>query len=204
MRPALREEGSAPHCVTCGAEPGRGGPFNRGGWGRPEAAPGQGRAWRGNPGRLTGVDVGVLLHVRLLVETLPAELAGVGPRVRVDEQVRGQGGRALEGFAAHPALEAALLPEETRPRGVRRRRGLETRDCHAGCRTGPCRDPLRNRTLVGVASRTGPGGEAPETPISAFPTGAETWGLSGLLWVFPWNLYSIPCKISLDMHLLTN
>lgn len=41
---------------------------------------------------LTCVDVGVFLHVRLLVEALPTELAGVGPSVRVDEQVGGQGG----------------------------------------------------------------------------------------------------------------
>lgn len=43
-------------------------------------------------GGLTCVDVGVFLHVRLLVEAFPTELAGVGPSVRVDEQVRGQGG----------------------------------------------------------------------------------------------------------------
>ena len=34
---------------------------------------------------LTCVDVGVLLHVGLLVESLAAVLARVGPRVRVDE-----------------------------------------------------------------------------------------------------------------------
>lgn len=98
-------------------------------------------------GALTCVDVGVLLHVRLLVEALPTELAGVGPRVRVDEQVGRQGGRALEGFATHPALEATLLPEETRPWGVRCRWGLEARDSQAGRRTGPGRDALRKRTL---------------------------------------------------------
>lgn len=93
------------------------------------------------------MNVGVLLHVRLLVEALATELARVGPSVRVDEQVGGQRGRALEGFATHSALEAALLPEETRPRGVRRGRGLAARDCQAGRRTGPGRNPLRNRTL---------------------------------------------------------
>lgn len=41
---------------------------------------------------LTCVDVGVFLHVRLLVEAFPTELAGVGPSVRMDEQVGGQGG----------------------------------------------------------------------------------------------------------------
>ena len=58
---------------------------------------------------LTGMDVGVLFHVRLLVEALAAELAGVGPRVRVDEQVRGQRGGALEAFAADFTAEAPLL-----------------------------------------------------------------------------------------------
>lgn len=33
---------------------------------------------------LTGVDVGVLLHIALLMESLPAKLAGVRSRVRVD------------------------------------------------------------------------------------------------------------------------
>jgi len=33
---------------------------------------------------LTGMYVGVLLHVALLVESLAAELAGIRPRVRVD------------------------------------------------------------------------------------------------------------------------
>ena len=50
------------------------------------------------------MDVGVLLHVGLLVEALATELARVGPRVRVDEQVRGQSGRPLEGFPALLAL----------------------------------------------------------------------------------------------------
>ena len=124
---------------------------------------------------LTGMDVGVLFHVRLLVEALAAELAGVGPRVRVDEQVRGQGGRALEGLAAHPALEAALLPEETRPWGVRR--GLVARGCQAGRRTGPGRDPLRNRTLRwgGLEDRAWRN-TTQGTPIPAPPRRAEPGG----------------------------
>ncbi len=52
--------------------------------------------------------VGVLLHVRLLVEPLPAVLARVGPRVRVDQQVGGQGGAPLEGLAALLARERLL------------------------------------------------------------------------------------------------
>lgn len=40
----------------------------------------------------TRVYEGVLLHVRLLVEPFVAVLAGVGPCVRVDEQVRGERG----------------------------------------------------------------------------------------------------------------
>jgi hypothetical protein len=57
---------------------------------------------------LTGVDVGVLLHVGLLVEALATELARVGSRVRVDQQVRGESGRTLEGLAALFALEHLL------------------------------------------------------------------------------------------------
>lgn len=37
---------------------------------------------------LTCVNVGVLLHVGLLVESLPAVLAGVWSRVRVNQKVR--------------------------------------------------------------------------------------------------------------------
>lgn len=59
--------------------------------------------------RPTSVNVRVFLHVRLLVEPLAAVLAGVRPRVRVDEQMRGERGRALECLPAHLALEAFLL-----------------------------------------------------------------------------------------------
>lgn len=58
---------------------------------------------------LACVDERVFLHVGLLMEPLAAVLAGVRPRVRVDEQVRGQRGGALEGFATHLALEALFL-----------------------------------------------------------------------------------------------
>lgn len=58
---------------------------------------------------LTSVNVCVLLHVRFLVEPLATELAGVGPGVRVDEEVRGQSGGALERLAAHFALKAFFL-----------------------------------------------------------------------------------------------
>ena len=54
------------------------------------------------------MDVGVLLHVGLLVEPLAAELARVGAGVGVDQQVRGERRRALETLAALAALEAAL------------------------------------------------------------------------------------------------
>lgn len=47
------------------------------------------------------------------MEPLPTVLAGVGPGVGVDEEVRGQGGRALEHFTAHLAAKATLL--DTQP-----------------------------------------------------------------------------------------
>lgn len=48
--------------------------------------------------------VGMLLHVGLLVEPLAAVLAGVGPRVRVDQEVSGQRARPLEALPALLAL----------------------------------------------------------------------------------------------------
>jgi len=54
------------------------------------------------------VDVGVLLHVGLLVEPFAAELARVRARVGVDEQVRRQRRGALEALAALATFEAAL------------------------------------------------------------------------------------------------
>lgn len=38
---------------------------------------------------LTGVDVGVFLHIGLLMESFSTKLARVWSRVRVDQQVRG-------------------------------------------------------------------------------------------------------------------
>lgn len=74
-------------------------------------------------GFFTGVNVGVLLHVRLLVKPLPAVLARIGPSVRVNEQVRGQRRGALEPLPALLALErpgarveGPRLPQEHRVR----------------------------------------------------------------------------------------
>ena len=57
----------------------------------------------------TRMNVRVLLHVGLLVEPLAAVLARIGPRVRMNEQVRGERARPLEALAALAALEAALV-----------------------------------------------------------------------------------------------
>lgn len=51
------------------------------------------------------MDVGVLLHITLLMESLAAVAAGIRPRVAVDEQMGGEGAGALEAFAALFALE---------------------------------------------------------------------------------------------------
>lgn len=63
--------------------------------------------WRG----LTCVDEGVLLHVRLLVEAFAAVRAGVGPGVRVYQQVSGQGGRALEDFPTDCTAKRPFLKQ---------------------------------------------------------------------------------------------
>ncbi len=55
------------------------------------------------------MNVRVLLHVGLLVEALAAVLARIGPRVRMNEQVRRERARPLEALAALAALEAALV-----------------------------------------------------------------------------------------------
>lgn len=46
------------------------------------------------------------------MESLPAVLARIRPRVRVDEQVRGERGGALEAFAADFTAEASLLDKK--------------------------------------------------------------------------------------------
>ena len=51
----------------------------------------------------------MLLHVGLLVEPLSAVLARVGPRVRVDEEVRREGRAPLERLAALLARERPLV-----------------------------------------------------------------------------------------------
>lgn len=59
-------------------------------------------------GLLTCMDVGVLFHVGLLMKPLAAVLAGIGPGVRVDQQMGGQSGRSLEALAALFAFEASF------------------------------------------------------------------------------------------------
>jgi len=51
------------------------------------------------------VYVRVLFHVGLLVKPFAAKLTRIRSRVGVDQQVRGQGGRPFERFAALFALE---------------------------------------------------------------------------------------------------
>ena len=52
--------------------------------------------------------VGVLLHVGLLVKSFATEGAGVGPSVRVNEQVCRQGAAPLESFATLRTLKQEL------------------------------------------------------------------------------------------------
>jgi hypothetical protein len=65
------------------------------------------------------VNVGVLLHVGLLVEALPAVLARVGPRVGVDEEVRGERRRALEALSALLALQKTSNVNATKSLNLR-------------------------------------------------------------------------------------
>lgn len=46
------------------------------------------------------MNVGVLLHVRLLVKPLATILTGVRPRVGMDQEVSAECARPFEGFAA--------------------------------------------------------------------------------------------------------
>lgn len=54
------------------------------------------------------MNVGVFLHIRFLVESLPAVLAGVRPRIGVDQQVGGKCAGPLERLSALLALENFL------------------------------------------------------------------------------------------------
>ena len=56
---------------------------------------------------LSRVSVCVLLHVRLLMESLPAVGTGKGPDVAVDQEVSGQSGGSFEHFAAFAALKCS-------------------------------------------------------------------------------------------------
>lgn len=60
-------------------------------------------------GLLSSVDVSVFLHIRLLVEALAAVLAGIGPCVRMDQQMCGEGGGTLECLPTHLALKTSFL-----------------------------------------------------------------------------------------------
>lgn len=51
------------------------------------------------------MNVRVLLHVGLLMESLATVLAGIRSRIAVDEQMRGEGRGTLERFAALFALQ---------------------------------------------------------------------------------------------------
>ncbi len=52
----------------------------------------------------------VFFHIRFLVEAFAAVLTGIRSGVGVDEEVRGQCGRPLEGFVAYFAAEDPFLP----------------------------------------------------------------------------------------------
>jgi len=73
--------------------------------------------------KLTGVYVGVLFHVRLLVEAFAAVLARVRSRVGVNQQVRGQRRRSLETLAAL----------QTRERATSRSRRVSISTSASGC-----------------------------------------------------------------------
>ena len=55
------------------------------------------------------MNVGVLFHVGFLMEALSAVLTWIGPGVGVDEEVRGERRRALEGLSALLALETRVF-----------------------------------------------------------------------------------------------
>lgn len=93
---------------------------------------------QGNILFLTSVDVSVFLHIRLLVEALAAVLAGIGPCVRMDQQMCGEGGGTLECLPTHLALKTSFLV------------GKENHEVSVtGCRT--C-DSLKS--MVGMMSKS--------------------------------------------------
>lgn len=55
------------------------------------------------------MNVGVFLHIGLLVEPLPAVLARIGSSIRVDQQVSRQRARALETFSALLTLDKQTI-----------------------------------------------------------------------------------------------
>lgn len=57
----------------------------------------------------TCMNVSMFLHIRLLVESLSAVLTRIRPRIAVDEQVGGEGGRAFEALSTLFTLETPLL-----------------------------------------------------------------------------------------------
>jgi hypothetical protein len=59
--------------------------------------------------KLTSVDVGVLLHVRLLVKPFATILTRIRPRVGMDQQMRRQSRAALKRFPALFAREGLLI-----------------------------------------------------------------------------------------------
>lgn len=68
--------------------------------------------WTPAAAGLTCVNEGVFLHIRFLVEPLPAVLARIGPGVWVDEQVGGQSRRSLKTLATNLTIKAAFLQRE--------------------------------------------------------------------------------------------
>lgn len=58
---------------------------------------------------LTCVYVGVFLHIRFLMKSLAAVLAGVRPSIRVNQKMGGQRRGAFESLPAHLALKTSFL-----------------------------------------------------------------------------------------------
>ena len=79
---------------------------------------------------LTRVDVGVFLHVRLLVKSLATILARVGTRVRMYQEVSGQRRTALESFATLFAIKGFFAIVDRPERDWHERNGSSTRKTH--------------------------------------------------------------------------